>query len=156
MYVKDLRILSILDLLIKKFSIKIYFRKIWENLYPILHEREGGNRPSYTSADDGNSFCNKNFQIPELMMKVKIVITLHVYLFLRQLIKIAPLSWPYSGKKLKSSMKTAKADFSIAKAKHGDSCKTYENLSWLGMRNGAYIYCKLCSWWYFGLAHRNS
>ena len=38
-------------------------------------------------ANGGHSFCNKNFQILELMMQVKIVITLHVYLFLRQLLK---------------------------------------------------------------------
>ena len=38
-------------------------------------------------AHGGHSFCNKNFQILELMMQVKIAITLHVYLFLRQLLK---------------------------------------------------------------------
>ena len=42
---------------------------------------------SHTRTHDGHSCCNKNFQILELMMQMKIVITLYVYLFLRQLIK---------------------------------------------------------------------
>ena len=80
-YVKDIRVLWILDWPIKKFSIKNSFPKIWEILYPILNERERGSRASYTRTNGGHS------SILELMMQVKVVITLHVYLFLRQLIK---------------------------------------------------------------------
>ena len=42
---------------------------------------------SHTRTHGGHSRCNKNLQILELMMQMKIVITLYVYLFLRQLIK---------------------------------------------------------------------
>ena len=63
------------------------FLTIWESFYPILNEREGGSRATHNRTHGGEFFCNKNFQILELMMQVKIVITLHVYLFLRQFIK---------------------------------------------------------------------
>ena len=89
------------------------------------------------------------------MMQMKIAITLHVYFVLRQLNKKS-LNCILE-KKLKSSKKIAfciesKAGFlvelkhdnlqssftlSIAKAKHGDSPETFENPSWLEMRNGA-------------------
>ena len=92
---------------------------------------------------------------------MKIIITLHVYLFLRQLIKNCSTVLTCLNcileKKLKSSKKInfcveSKAKFlvelkhsnskssfalSLAKAKHGHISETYENLSWLGMRNGA-------------------
>ena len=89
-------------------------------------------------------------------MQVKIAIILHIYLFLRQLIKNCSIVLAAFLKKAKSSIKIAfcvesKAEFLVepktqqfkkliyiyAKAKHGDSSKTYENPSWLGMRNGA-------------------
>ena len=66
-YVKDIRVLWILDWPIRKCSFKNYFPKIWESLYPILNERDGKSRASYTSTHGGHSFCNKNVQILELM-----------------------------------------------------------------------------------------
>ena len=86
-YVKDIRVLWILDWPVKKYSIKNYFPKIWEGLYPILNKGERGSRDSHIRTRVGHSFCNKNFQILEVMMQMKIVITLHVYLLLRQLIE---------------------------------------------------------------------
>ena len=73
----------------KNFQSDILFRKFERAFYPILNEGvgEGGSRASHTRTHGGHSFCNKNFQILQLMMQMKIVITLHVYLFLRQLIK---------------------------------------------------------------------
>ena len=157
-YVKDIRILWILDWSIKKFSIKKSFPKTWENLYPILNEREGGGgRASHTRTHGGYFLCNKNFQFLELMMQMKIVITLHVYLFLTQLIKNCSSLKCIPEKKLKSSKKIAlcveskggflvelkhnnsKSSFtlSIAKDEHGDSSETYENPSWLLIRNVA-------------------
>ena len=103
-YVKDVRVLWIIDWPIKKFSIKNSFPKIWETLYPILNKREGGIRSSRTRTHGGYSFCSKNLQILELMMQIKIVITLHVYLFFRQLIKNRSTNCILE-KKLKSSKK---------------------------------------------------
>ena len=89
-------------------------------------------------------------------MQVKIVITLHVYLFLRKLIKNRSIVLTVFLKKLKTSLKIVfcieskaeclvelkarqfkKVIYSYTKAKHEDSSETYENPSWLGMRNGA-------------------
>ena len=157
-YVKDIRVLWILDWPVKKYSIKNYFPKIWEGLYPILNKVERGSRDSHIRTRVGHSFCNKNFQILEVMMQMKIVITLHVYLLLRQLIEdcsIVLTVFLKTGKKATKKIAfciESQAEFlvelkhnnlkssftpSIAKAKHGDSSETYENPSWLEMRNGA-------------------
>ena len=72
----------------KNFQSKIIFLKFERAInYPILNEVEEGSSASHSRTRDGHSFCNKNFQILELMIEIKIVITLHVYLFLRQLSK---------------------------------------------------------------------
>ena len=93
-------------------------------------------------------------------MQVKIVITLHVCLFLRKLIKSCSIVLTVLLKKLKKivfrklklkwglefkaeflvELKTRqfkKVIYSYTKGKRGDSSKTFENPSWLGMRNGA-------------------
>ena len=146
-YVKDIRVLWILDWPVKKFSVSYSFSKIWQSLYSILNEGDGGTRASNTRAHGGDSFSNKNFQILELMMKMKIVITLYIYLFLRQLIKNRSIVLAvFFQKKTKKFQKIAfciesKAEFleklehnnlknshtfCIAKAKHGNSSETYE------------------------------
>ena len=124
-YVIDIRVLWILDWPTKKFSIKNSFPKIWQNLYPILNKRKGRSRISQTRTHGRYSFCNRNFQILELMMQMKIVITLHVYLFLRQLIKNrSTILTVFLKKKLKSSKKIAfciesKAEF-LVELKHNN------------------------------------
>ena len=89
-------------------------------------------------------------------MQGKIVITLHVYLFLRKLIKNRSIVLNVFLEKAKKLLKIVfcieskakflvelktrqfkKVIYSYTKAKRGDSSKTYENPSWLGMRNGA-------------------
>ena len=90
-------------------------------------------------------------------MQIKAIITLHVYLLLKQLIKNCSTVLTVFLKKVKKLQKNifcieSKADFlvelkhdnlkssftlSITNAKHGDSSETYKNPSWLGMRNGA-------------------
>ena len=59
---------------------------MWEKRYPILNEGKEESRAPHTMTHCGHFFCNKNFQILELLMQMKIAITLHVYLFLKQLI----------------------------------------------------------------------
>ena len=85
-YVKDIRVLWTIDWPVKKFPTKNYFLKMWEKRCPILNEGEEESRVSHTRTHCGHFFCNKNFQILELLMQMKIAITLHVYLFLKQLI----------------------------------------------------------------------
>ena len=73
----------------KNFLSKILFLK-FERTLPHIKLGEGrkyGFPYQYGHSHGGHSCCNKSFQIIELMMQMKIVITLYVYLFLRQLIK---------------------------------------------------------------------
>ena len=128
------------------------------SLNPILNEGERGSRDSHTRIHIGHSISNKNFEILELMMQMKIVITLHVCLLLRQFIEDRSIVLTVFLKKGKKAPKKiafcieSQAEFlvelehnnlkssftlSIAKATHGDSSETYENPFWLEMRNGA-------------------